>query len=239
MKRLLLAPIFLFLLGGCGFNPENAFSRNVVVESSNRDKYIVKDSSVEIQKYFNKYDYLELILKAQINSILVKTRDPVIRLLVENQRWELNNNFPKELNSKTFYKYVRDYFNLKDLSELETNAHKEMEIARDSLEGNHAILINFQIIYKPFYENKAVIERKKRSSHQKKESVYVCLNPKLKDETYKNWTRYYSVYNSGESYIVSYKEDFFSGNPKNESDKDFVLDMEVLKKKLCEKYAKF
>ena len=233
MKRLLLAPVFFFLLSGCGFNPENPLRRDVVVESSNRDKYIVKDSSVEIQKYFNKYDYLELIWEAQINSILTKVGDPVMVLMIKSQRWKKNNSFPEKFN-------VRDYFDI-NFSELRENSLKEMEIARDSLEGNHAILINLPIpiIYKPFYENKAVIDRKKRSSHQKKESHFVCLNPKLKDETYKNWSRYYSVYNSEESYIVSYKKNFFSGNPQNESDKDFFLDMGVLKKKLCKKYAKF
>jgi len=231
MKRLLLAPIFLFLLGGCGFNPEKPFGRDVVVESSNRDKYIVKDSSVEIQKYLNKYDYLELIWEAQINSILREVRDPVLIFKLKSQEWENNNSFPEKFN-------VRDYFDI-NFIELQKNTLKEKEIALDSLEGNHAILINHRIIYKPFYENKAIIDWKKRASHLKKESHFVCLNPKLKDETYKNWSRYYSTFNSGESYIVSYKENFFIGNPQNESDEDFFLDMEVLKKKLCEKYAKF
>ena len=137
MKRLLLTPVFLFLLGGCGFNPENPLRRDVVVESSNRDKYIVKDSSVEIQKYLNKYDYLELIWEAQINSILTEVRDPVLLLKLRSQQWKKNNSFPEKFN-------VRDYFDI-NFSELSKNTLKEKEIALDSLEGNHAILINHRV----------------------------------------------------------------------------------------------
>ena len=215
MKRLLLAPIFLFLLGGCGFNQENPFRRDIVVESSNRDKYIVKDSSVEIIRTFNKNDYLLLSWDysfSQLNHNIV----------VRNLMISLSDSLT--IDKKVVEKYY------KEIDEEVNKAYKEIDIARESLDGNHAILISFPIIYRPFYETKEVHDFKAEIF---KKIDILCINPKLKEETILNWTEYnYNGKFGGQTMV---KRKSWNGL-KNEN---FWLDMEILKKEICKTYAKF
>ncbi len=112
-------------------------------------------------------------------------------------------------------------------------AYKEIDIARESLDGNHAILISFPIIYKPFYKNKEVYHVKEKIF---KKTDFLCLNPKLKDETYQKWERYRRHYTKIFFTLEWFKE---KANTSIASNDNFWLDMEILKKEICKKYAKF
>ena len=227
MKRLLLAPVFLFLLGGCGFNPESPFGRDVVVESSNRDKYIVKNSSIEIKNTFNKYDYLLYNWHYSIKEYSFYYDVRILEKRMEYQQYLKNQNFPERLNIT----------NYDETKAFENKALLEIENSRESLDGNHAILISFPINYKPFYENKEVQYSKEKIL---KKTDVLCLNPKLKDETSQNWIKYNinrSGFLQGEKVLRTIE--WIKEQGWIASNDNFWLDMEILKKEICEKYAKF
>ena len=86
-------------------------------------------------------------------------------------------------------------------------------------------------------DNNETRENKKVHNFKKgmfKKTEILCINPKLKDETSYNWKIYNSNGEFGSKTMVRRKD--LNGLEKNEN---FWLDMENLKKEICEKYAKF
>ena len=128
MKRLLLAPVFLFLLGGCGFNPENPFRGDIVFKNNVGEKYIVKKSAVTIRGA-NKISILKYYFSGQLHRELSK----------KYRSGELGQN---NISSAQFTDKRAAY--------LESIYKKNKKILD---KYNDEMVVTYEIVYKPIFQN--------------------------------------------------------------------------------------
>ena len=225
MKRLLIAPLLIALALPKAVNAF-PFDNDIVVKTDLGEKYIVKKSALYIEEKFDEVDFISLVS----DNILNENKSRFLRLqaAVDKLKREMVRSPEKYRNclrSNTFtkkdcnYMYLSEEFisdNQDRLNYVEINLNEvtyeiEQKIkneTKDPFIGTHAVMIRFRPIFENLNNQKEGLDYTK----------IICLNPKLKDQTYKKWAKKYS-------------DNYFNPNSS--------LAMNSLKKKVCKKYAKF